>query len=716
MANVVEIVLKAVDRTKSGFTSPIKNLTDLGGALDKVKPAFLTLAATAGAAFGVMAKHAVDLNDEMGKSAQKAGTSVEKFSALAYAAQLSNVSTEALTKGFKELSSSMVAATKSGTEQEALFQSLGVSVRDSSGNMRDANSVLLDVATRFADTADGVEKTNAAAKLFGKTGLELIPLLNQGASGINAMTKEAGEFGQVVSKEAAASSEEFKDNLTKLGAMMQGVVNGVVAEFIPTLADLSKQFVEWNKQTGFVQAATGTLVDVVKVLVYYVKAAANTVKALWEIFKGFAAGLVHQFDAVMDILRAFAQGLKDIGSISKAVFTGHWSDASTLAQSALTKLQGNFSKFKDDVLKIGEDTAGGFIKALATLAQGPVAPTIGQYNSTTNVSAYRRPPDVKPQSPVAGFDENAENSDLYLKQLQKIADMTTQLHTEGLRGIAAEVAAEDQRFQKQLEQINELYATEEKFYAMTEEAEANHAQRKIEIQQNYFDQVKAMMKEMEINTASGTEAMRLSEDQRYSDRLKQIGSLNISEEQSLQLALAAKQEHAAKTKGIFREELVAVSGAFGGMADAAKAFGKKGFAAAKAFAIAQATIDTFVAAQGAYASLSKIPIVGPALGIAAAAAAVAAGFARVASIKSTDPGVAHAGLTSVPEEATYILNRGERVLAPEQNQDLTKFLNGGGGFGGPTEITINLDGQVLAKGIGTMSRDGRLEISTRAII
>lgn len=62
------------------------------------------------------------------------------------------------------------------------------------------------------------------------------------------------------------------------------------------------------------------------------------------------------------------------------------------------------------------------------------------------------------------------------------------------------------------------------------------------------------------------------------------------------------------------------------------------FETMKAFAVAETVIQTYRAAQGAYAALAPIPVVGPALGAAAAAAALAAGFARVEQIRNTNPG------------------------------------------------------------------------------
>jgi hypothetical protein len=58
----------------------------------------------------------------------------------------------------------------------------------------------------------------------------------------------------------------------------------------------------------------------------------------------------------------------------------------------------------------------------------------------------------------------------------------------------------------------------------------------------------------------------------------------------------------------------------------------------KAAAVAAATINTYQAATGAYAAMAPIPIVGPALGIAAAAAAVVSGFANIKKILAVTPG------------------------------------------------------------------------------
>jgi hypothetical protein len=75
-------------------------------------------------------------------------------------------------------------------------------------------------------------------------------------------------------------------------------------------------------------------------------------------------------------------------------------------------------------------------------------------------------------------------------------------------------------------------------------------------------------------------------------------------------------------------------------------------AAGKAFAVIQATIDTYKGATSAYASLAGIPVVGPALGAVAAGAAIAAGIANVKAITSAGSGGAPPPDTTTPDTTT----------------------------------------------------------------
>ena len=101
--------------------------------------------------------------------------------------------------------------------------------------------------------------------------------------------------------------------------------------------------------------------------------------------------------------------------------------------------------------------------------------------------------------------------------------------------------------------------------------------------------------------------------------------------------LKDKSEDEIKIEKLTTEQKLSLaSDAFGNLATI---FGEES-KAGKAAAIAQTTIDTFVSAQAAFKSLAGIPVVGPALGAIAAAAAVATGVQNVKAITAVGPPVA----------------------------------------------------------------------------
>lgn len=92
----------------------------------------------------------------------------------------------------------------------------------------------------------------------------------------------------------------------------------------------------------------------------------------------------------------------------------------------------------------------------------------------------------------------------------------------------------------------------------------------------------------------------------------------------------------------------------------------------------QATAMNFMAGLNAFASTAAIPIVGPAAAPAAMAAALAVSAplaaGAITAASSSLAGMAHSGLDYIPNEGTWLLDKGERVLSPAQNSDLTRFL------------------------------------------
>jgi len=109
-----------------------------------------------------------------------------------------------------------------------------------------------------------------------------------------------------------------------------------------------------------------------------------------------------------------------------------------------------------------------------------------------------------------------------------------------------------------------------------------------------------------------------------------------------------------------------------------------------ATATANALAQQQMAGLAAYASTAAIPVVGPALAPAAYLTAVAATTPMVTAVSAlTAAGMAHDGIDSVPEDGTWNLQKGERVVTSETSAKLDTTLDRVGSGGGGISVTIN---------------------------
>ena len=251
MTEYASLVLKVDSTQAKGAAGDLDGLTDSSkkteagfGSLKTSAVAVGVALAGAAVAAAAMMKASIDNADAASKSAQSAGISVEQYTRLAYAMELSVQGSGALDGSMKFLNKSMFdASTGSKTAQDA-FTRLGVSYANADGTLRDSTAVMLDVSDRFATMADGAEKSALSMDIFGKSGADLVPFLNQGSDAINEMTSQADRLGVTLNGDTARAAELFNDNITVMQGAVKGLVNEVMAGLLPALNDAHDTIVE----------------------------------------------------------------------------------------------------------------------------------------------------------------------------------------------------------------------------------------------------------------------------------------------------------------------------------------------------------------------------------------------------------------------------------------------------------------------------------------
>ncbi len=241
---------KAARKSKQTSASLKKDAADLGKW-------FGALGVAAGAAGIAIIKSSIDSADAMSKQSKIIGVNIEELSALSYAADLSDVSFEQLSTGLKKFSRSIDDAVQGTGAGADAFDRLAINVENADGSLKSTSQLVAEVAGKFAGMEDGAVKTSLAMDLFGKSGAELIPLLNEGAAGIEKMTAEARQFGLVIGADTGAAAEEFNDNLTRLQKVISGTGLQLSAELLPSLVEFTDLIKDPGTQSGLAAIATG---------------------------------------------------------------------------------------------------------------------------------------------------------------------------------------------------------------------------------------------------------------------------------------------------------------------------------------------------------------------------------------------------------------------------------------------------------------------------
>lgn len=244
-----DITLTAVDQTRAAFDSVKRNLGDVERVAGSLSSTLAGLGAglSAGALIGFV-RSSIDAADNLGKLSQKVGVTVESLSELQYAGKLADVSTEQLGDRLRKLSVNLTEAANGSKEMRAAFGAVGISAAELVSLKPD--QALARIAEAFANTEDGASKTALAVRLFGRSGSDLIPLLNAGAAGLRTAADEARRFGLIVSSDSARAAEQFNDNLTRMTSSAQALGVQLANVLLPSLTRFTDELLEGQRIFG----------------------------------------------------------------------------------------------------------------------------------------------------------------------------------------------------------------------------------------------------------------------------------------------------------------------------------------------------------------------------------------------------------------------------------------------------------------------------------
>ncbi|WP_447039631.1 hypothetical protein [Vibrio alginolyticus] len=648
--------------------------------------------ATAGAAVAAAGSLALiynqqaELIDQTAKFADRIGISTEALTQFRHASELTGVGSKNLDMSLQRMTRRISEAAQGSGEAAPALKQLGLDAQ-ALGQMT-PDQQLYALSDAFTQVESQSERVRLAFKLFDSEGVGMVNMLAGGSDGLRSMADEADRLGITLSRIDAAKVEMANDAMYKVNATTTALKKEITTQLAPIVAALSEEFLNYAQQFGGMNNMVAEGIH-------------STVNGI-----GFLADSFRGVQLIIDSMTVAWDGFK-LGFMvaSQAITTGLHELGQFLFKVIISPLQGVL-----DLAGNFSDEAANMAASLRQFSNMPPpqlfdAATVNQAKLDLNQSLWELRDLASQPLPSEGIESWYQNTKARFEQLAKdyagsinyntpdatplpsadgdkedpavtaFKNATDQLETEWQRRLAINAAGDQADFAR------ESFAYDDRMARLSEQFQAAY------------------------EAAANNQAMQQQlEDQYFASRelLWQQHQNNIADIEKK----SAKARHAAQIV-----QLRNYSDLFGNMADVAGAFaGKQSgifkamFAASKAFSIAESIIKI----QQGIANAAALPF--PAnIGAMASVASTTAGI--VSTIKGTNlQGMAHNGISSVPNEGTWLLDKGERVYtndsAKQLDQMYSAVMAGKSGQSSPASVVVNLIEDASRAGTVEQSNDG----------
>lgn len=367
----------------TAFDTAGKKIEAAGRKLAPVSKA----AAGVTAALGAITYKAGKTADEINTLSKQTGIATKDLQLYAAAADLTDVSVEAMAKSHQKLKKSMLNS-KDGKGQADYFKQLGVDITNADGSLRDANDVFDETIAALGKMENETERDAIAMALFGKSAGELNPIIEDGGETYRKVSEIMSKYGlEPIDQEALDKANEFNDQIdtiklvftqavqiigTKLAAYLLPAMKkatGAAAKLAEKIASLSgKKLAKFGGFTAALTALSPVLIVVGKALQLFggkMKKVAETVAKVGVKFPKAAKALRLIANPVTLIVAALAGLGLAIGKSGKSA-----DDLVKMFDKMVKKGAKKFGEIIPKVVGVLKNIASSVVKNAPVIIQG----------------------------------------------------------------------------------------------------------------------------------------------------------------------------------------------------------------------------------------------------------------------------------------------------------------------------------------------------------
>ena len=304
------IQIRAQDKTKQAFSAVQRSVSGLSKSFGGLKGSIAGLLGVA--VLGGLSKSLLTTADRIDKVSQQTGVATGDLQKFQFAASQSGVSTEGLNKSLQTLAKRSGEVVMEGGEFKKVFDNLGISLTDADGKTRDITDIFYQAVNAISKLGSQAEKAAAANDLFGRSGVELLPLLNQGEAGIRKYGKSIAEAGGIMSDKFVKGAAKTNDAIDKTTRVLKVGFTNVLEALLPTIREFG---IALNKFAKNFKAFSETHPIVTK-LALAVTALAIAFAALGGPLTAIVAGvvlLITNWEKLTSLFEGFDSKVKKMG-------------------------------------------------------------------------------------------------------------------------------------------------------------------------------------------------------------------------------------------------------------------------------------------------------------------------------------------------------------------------------------------------------------------
>jgi len=328
MAGVIDRLVYEIgaDVDKSSFKTADASIKGLAKSTAKIAAAAAAAATAIAGLATAFVNEMAGAADQVAKTSDKLGMSVEALQELRYAANLTGVSQEKLDMAMQRMTRRVAEVANGTGAAKDTVEALGLA--NDAFFKQSPDKQFEMIADALGGVDDQGERLRMTFTLFDSEGVALVNTLNQGAEGIQTMRKEARDLGGIITDDLARASEAYNDQVFRTSQIFKGLKIVVFKELLPVFKDLVDSFKEWfivNKEliTQNIKQFISGMVTVLRTVFNILGGIVKAVNALVQAFGGWerVIKLIMSAGFIVFLLKALT-AINGIGLALKAMFAG----------------------------------------------------------------------------------------------------------------------------------------------------------------------------------------------------------------------------------------------------------------------------------------------------------------------------------------------------------------------------------------------------------